>query len=532
MLQQGKKENITSNRALFSVLLMYMVSGLVIGFFVFVHADVFFFSLIASSYTFALIALAVITESGNVIFNDSEPDIIGHLPITSRTLFAAKTLNLFLFALLLSAAVNFFPTIFGIWATDSSLLFIFAHIVSSFLVSVFATVLVVTSYGLLMRYVDKEKFNNIIAYAQTALTIIFILSYQLLPRLMERFESNFAEVSDKYVYYFLVYPPAWFSGLTLVLMGKVNGFSLALAAIGLLMSGVVGFIALRKIATGYSSFVSRLAFDSSPTVDSKAKIFRSKRALNRAGKLARIKTLWLRNPVERAVFDLVSSYIKRDREIKVRLYPTFAYFIIFPFLGLFSNEFSDPFFNNSYAFALLGGAMIAFVMMSAIEVLLFSEHYTAAYIFRVAPIKSLSYIHRGLRKAAFLYFAIPGATILFLFYSIIWRNPWHATLIIAPWIIIAPSFAMFSFLRREIVPLSRKYQKGQQSARSIAIFLVNSLCLLFVGILQNLAIGGRITYWAFLLLIMFASLAIYLLLRWMSGESRPLTPSTNLFDSE
>jgi hypothetical protein len=535
-LQQGKKENVTSNRALFSVLLMYMVSGLAIGFFAFVRADVFFFSLIASSLTFALIALAVITESGNVIFNENEPDIIGHLPITSRTLFAAKTLNLFLFALLLAAAVNLFPTIFGIWALGSSPLFIFAHLVSAFLVSVFATMLVVTSYGLLMRYVDKEKFNNIIAYAQTALTIVFILSYQLLPRLMDRFELNFAEASGKYFYYLLFYPPAWFSGLTLVLMGNLNGVTLGLAGIAILMLGVVSFIALKKIAGGYSSFVSRLAFDSPTAVQAKAKTAApevERAAVSELRGFEKIKALWLRDPVERAVFDLVFSYIKRDREIKVRLYPTFAYFIVFPLLGLFSKELSDPFFDNHFTFgALVGGAMIAFVMMSATEVLLFSEHYAAAYIFRVAPIKSLSSIHKGVRKAAFLYFAIPGAALLLVLYSIIWRNPWHALLIITPWVVIAPAFAMFSFIRREIVPLSRKYQKGQQSARSMAIFFINSFCLMFVGVIQNLAIRRVIAYWVFMLLIVFIALAIYGVLRLISGESRPLAPATNLGDGE
>ncbi|MEW6131316.1 MAG: hypothetical protein AB1757_30080 [Acidobacteriota bacterium] len=532
--QQGK-ETFTSNRALLSILLMYVLSGLIIGFFVLTGADVFLFSLIASSYTFALIALAVITESGNVIFNENEPDIIGHLPITSRTLFVAKTLNLFLFALLLATAVNFFPTIFGVWARGSSVAFVFAHIVSAFLIAVFATVLVVTSYGLLMRYVDKEKFNNIIAYAQTALTILFILSYQLLPRLMDKFQININQASRDYFYYYLLYPPAWFVGLTLLLMGKVNTFSLALTLTGLLILSIVGFIALRKIAGGYATFVSRLAFDSSNYVEVKPQPFRSAAEavqLSRAEKFGKIKALFLRYPVERAVFDLVASYIKRDREIKIRLYPTFAYFIIFPLLGLISEELSDPFYNTSYTFgALVGGAMISFVMMSAIEVLLFSEHYQAAYIFRVAPVENLSHIHQGLRKATFIYFGLPGAVILFLLYALIWRNALHAFLIIAPWVMLAPSLAMLSFLRREILPLSRKYQKGQQSARSMIIFFANSICLVVVGVAQNFAILGVISYWIFLPGVFIGSLLIYLFLRLLSGETRPLTPAINLFDS-
>src|SRR5262249_6013502 len=155
--------------------------------------------------------------------------------------------------------------------------------------------------------------------------------------------------------------------------------------------------------------------------------------------------------------------------------------------------------------------MIPFVTLSAIEVILFSEHYQAAYIFHVAPIADLSAIHSGLRKAMLFYFALPGALVLFALYAILWRNPLHAYLIILPWVILTPAMIMVSFIRRELLPLSRKYQKGQQSARAIIVFFGNFSGLMVIGFAQTLAITGVIPYWLFVLSITGFSLLLYFL---------------------
>src|SRR5215475_1483148 len=142
VFRQGKSEFISSNRAVLSMLFFYVMTGFIIGISIFTIPDLFFYSTLATSFTLMLVALSIVAESGNVIFNESEADVLGHLPLHSRTLFAAKAVNLFLFALLLATAVNLIPILFGAFAGGAGPLFILAHAISICLVSMFAAALV------------------------------------------------------------------------------------------------------------------------------------------------------------------------------------------------------------------------------------------------------------------------------------------------------------------------------------------------------------------------------------------------------
>ena len=520
-LQQGRTEYVTSNSAVLSLLGLYLLTGLFISLAAF-FATALSFSILMVSYTFFIVALTIIAESGNVIFNESETDILGHLPLSSRTLFAAKVLNLFSFTALLAVAVNFFPMLFGVWATGSNLLFPVGHLLAALGVSVFSASLVISGYGLLIRYVDKERFNNIVAYSQAALTIFFILGYQLMPRLMDTQGGGFVEANPGY---FLLFPPAWFSGFAMLVMGRVDGFSLLLAALALVSLAFVTTLAMRKVSAGYSGFVSRLASDSGR---------HEGRAAARPSLLGRVKPVILRNPAERAVFDLVSTYLKRDREVKVRFYPTFADLLMFPVIGYFSAGLPDPFTDlaeESNFQTLAGAAMIPFLAMTAVETLIFSEHYRATYIFRVAPVARLRDVHAGVRKAIFVYVAVPGAMALTLLYAVLWQNPVHALLVTLPWLLLTPVMMLIPFMRRQRLPLSRKYQKGQQSARSIFLMMAVFFVLLFIGGMQSRSFDGQPSYPLFLAgFLLLASLA-YLILRRLNGESAPLSRLTESSDN-
>src|SRR5581483_11328139 len=119
-MQFSAREYVRGNAALLTLLGMYVFTGLMMGGMVFFSdIDALHFSIIIHTFTLFIVALAMLAESGNVIFNEREADILGHLPISSRTYFAAKLLNLFLFTGLLAAAANLFPAIFGVRAAGA-----------------------------------------------------------------------------------------------------------------------------------------------------------------------------------------------------------------------------------------------------------------------------------------------------------------------------------------------------------------------------------------------------------------------------
>jgi ABC-2 type transport system permease protein len=527
-MQFGAREYVRSNLALMAVVGMYLFFGFILGTIVFTaELDVFHYSIIVLTFTIFIVALAIVSESGNVIFNETEADVLGHLPLGPRTYFAAKVLNLFLFTLLLAASANLFPAITGIWTIGSNPLFILAHAISASLVALFATAIVVTSYGLLMRYVSKDRFDNIVTYSQVTLMLFFMFGFQILPRVLGTDSLSFA---PGFHWYYLLYPPAWFSGTTLILIGHFELSSIALAMLAILSLMTLGAVAFRKVAGGYSSFVSQLAYSEG---EAKAGSGRDESQPITHGLLQSIKSLLLYTPAERAVFELVSIYLRRNREIKVRLYPSLAYFIFFPLLAIFTEGLPDPFnHRSSGGYSLMGAVMICFVSLTAIEGLVFSEHFPAGYIYRVAPIKSLGQIHSGFRKAVLLWVALPGFGVLMALYSIIWQNPLHAILLLIPWIIMTPTVLMLPFLLRETLPLSRKYQKGQQTARNLSIAIFSMVALSIVAGIQIIAITGRVPlldvgfpYWLFILLIIFMSALSHLALRALSGEMKPIRPS-------
>jgi hypothetical protein len=532
-MQFGAREYVRSNAALLMLTGMYVLFGFLMGAVVFATPlDVFHYSTFIHTFTLLVVALAILAESGNVIFSEKETDVLGHLPIGSRTYFAAKVLNLFLFTLLLAAAANLFPALLGVWAIDANWMFGLAHAFASALVALFATALIVVSYGLLMRFVSRERFDNIITYSQVALILFFMLGFQILPRVLG---ANAMYFTPGFRWYYLLYPPAWFAGVTEILVGHVEPRWLVFAGLAMVVLVALGAVALRKVARDYASFVSSLAYSESATAStprgSRAAGLRAEASVTSAW-----KRLFLANTTERAVFELVSTYLRRNREVKVRLYPSLAYFIFIPLLAVLTEGLPDPFAQEGLrTYPLMGALMICYVALTAIEGMIFSEHHPAAYIYRVAPVETLGDIHNGFRKAVMVWIALPGFAMVFGLYAILWRNPLHAALVLLPWMFITPAVLLVPFLGREALPLARKYQKGQQTARNFAVFLFCFLGLSVVAVIQVIAIIGRVPvirtsfpYWIFLLLAALGSGVLYVLLRLLSGEANPVAPSDQM----
>lgn len=521
-MQPTRAEYLISNWALLAMLGIYMLVGLGFSALVFTGVDVLIFTVMGISYTLLIVVLSALAESVNVILNEPERDVLGHLPVSPRTHFAAKVLNLVCFTLVLTAAANLFPAFSGAWAEGSSWLFTPFYTLAAGLAAVFGTSFVAVSYGLLMRYVSKERFDNIVAYSQAALAVSILLGYQLLPYLLRGNEYPSGGLRPLY----FLYPPAWFSAITMIGLGRVTVEMALLAVMALISLALVGGIALRRVSASYSSATLEQAYGGrgakeraiDPAATPRSSAGSASLSVRRVFRAA-----WLRNSTEAAVFDMVGFYLRRNREIKVRLYPSFAYFLLLPLIAVFDEGLADPFVGGGSAFhALLAAAMIVFVALTAIEGLAFSEHYHAAYIFRVAPVRTVGEIHGGVRKAVLAYVVLPAFGLLAIIYTVAWGSAAHALLTVAPWIAVTPTALLIPFSFREILPLARRYQKGQQSARNIGLLVVSMAALSVVAAAQVLALNDYVPYWAFLIAVVLGSTLAFSLIRRLIGESRPV----------
>ena len=525
-LRFGKTEAVIGNKAVLFLSGVYIFMGLVIGIAdVTMQIDVFGYCVILLSFTMFVTALSVIAESSNVIFNDTEIDVIGHMPVNDRTLFLAKGLSLLAFSLVIGLSFNLFPSVLGIWAVRSGLLFCIIHPITAVLVSVFATSLALVSYGVLMRLAGKERFDSIVTYSQIVLTLIFMFGYQIMPRLLG---ATGLSISSDIRWFHLLYPPAWYAGLTMSVLGHASPIVLALAACGLFAVTALAYAAVRKVSTGYSASLSKLTYDST-----KERTNQNKRRLegihSERSIVTLLKNLLLRKPVERAVFSLVTAYFTRNREIKIRVYPTLSYFIVFPLMGAFSEKLNGA---MSTFWILMGAAMVPLVGLTAIEALAFCEHYPAAHIFRITPVAHLGEIHSGLRKAAAICTVLPCFGIILILFWVVFHSWITAVLLIIPWLAVTPTILMLPFFFKEVISLAKRYRKGEQSARIQVLALLSFIILGTLVGLQTAAFRSTFPYWIFVVTSVIVSPISYLAARSLSRESRPLIPSESSLDSD
>src|SRR5258708_12558970 len=98
-------------RSLIFVLVMYAFVGLMTGIAA-SQLDVFTYAVLVHSMTFFVVGMAVTSESGDILFNANESDVLVHRPIHPRTLLLAKAINLVAFTLILAPAFTLFPPFF------------------------------------------------------------------------------------------------------------------------------------------------------------------------------------------------------------------------------------------------------------------------------------------------------------------------------------------------------------------------------------------------------------------------------------
>jgi ABC-2 type transport system permease protein len=450
-------------RSLFFVLGMYVFMGLMNSLLLLtIHLDLFTFTVILHSMTFFVVGMALTAESGDILFNVNESDVLVHRPIHPRTLLLAKSLNLIAFALLLAFALNLFPTFFGMYASGAQPWFPLVHLISIILLCVFCAAMVVCAYGFVIKFFDREKFDNFAAWSQVGMSLLFIVGYQVVPRLLRQFDGLTLE---PYARYLLPLPPAWFAGIDSSVAGTrmVTGI-LPLAVCGLLVTAALAYIAIGRLAPSYGEGLTRLS-------ETRTRAPKRARSRPRSTSIRNpILRWWLRDPVERWSFRLTAVYMRRDRDVKLRLYPSLSVFLMFPMIGLLERGT-----HFATVAPLITVWMLGTMPMSALETLRMSSHYAAADIFAIAPLASAAPIFHGVRKATIYYLLVPAVCLAGLAFVFLAQSGRDALLLAAPGLIVIPTMSLLPGLGDTYLPLSRPAARGDQSSRNIVLMLLSMI---------------------------------------------------------
>jgi ABC-2 type transport system permease protein len=481
-----KKQTVPKSVAqkLWLTLLAYAAFGLfTLGF---MGQPVFALSIYLHAMTFVFLGLFIGSSAGEILFNKDEADILLHRPINPGALLWAKIRVLVEVSLWLAFALNLVGFGVGFFAAKNRWLYPIAHLISITLQAVFCTGCVVMVYQLCLRWSGRERLDGLMTTAQIVVSVAMVLAGQILPQVM--FRGHRFHSFDAKSWWIALLPPAWFAGFDDALAGSGTKVSWILAAAALVITALVAWIAFGKLAQDYESGLQKLNEGFSSSTRKRT----ARRWIDRLTDLPPIRW-WLRDPVSRASFMLTAAYLTRDREMKLRLYPSIAPILVLPFIIFLhqnGHQHDTSVGGFSVAFA---GAYAGLVPLLAINLLQYSQQWQASDIFRAAPMRGPASLCNGARRAVLCILALPP---LAMFGLIVYmaHHQGSELLLLIPGIILLPIYTLIPSLRGEAVPLSRPSEEAKSASRGLEVMAVVVVSVV-ISLLASLALSVGLFWW-------------------------------------
>lgn len=464
-------------------------------------ADAFTYALVTQLVTWTMCGLSLTAEAGDALFSPTEPDTIGHRPVAADAVLAAKVTVLFAFAAALAFAQNLLPTIAialreSLWAAG-------VHLGVVALGVGLITVVVTIVYGIAARLVPRERFDDVAAWSQIALAIVFVALALVTPRSALREGAVHIDPSG---WLLLGLAPAWFAGLeTLLATGAREVLHLAAAA-----AVAVGGLLLVLRGPVLGRLAAALAF------------VQGDRGGRRVGALPTGEgwplRVWVRDPVERAAFRLATAYLRRDRDVRLRLRPSLVVFAILPLAGLVMEERQGGFLAPLVSVCLLG--MVPGVALEALRI---SSHPSASELFAHVPIAGTVRVFHGVRKAA-IWYVLPAFGLAIAIALVVVPR---GLVLAVPGVLALPVFSLIPGLFGAYVPLALPKGRGRQAIAN-AVLLAASTGLLGVLVHMTLLASRQSQLVALYIGELVVLLGVDRLLRYVVTRRSLTTPGTSL----
>jgi len=415
-----------------------------------------------------MVVFQMVMTAGSVLFNKEEAEILLHRPVLPRELLHAKVFVLCGVSAILAGALNLPGMIAGIWLKDAHWWFPLAHAFSLLLMIVFSAGALVVVYQACLRWFGRERLDGMMTTMQTLLTVVMVAgsqSYRFVGRM------NLSHLS--HAWWLAALPPVWFASLDAILSERHWPPLLLIPAVaGVAATFIVGWLGFHRLAASYGDGLMLLNESGGSTSTRQT----GSRWLRHIVKIPPL-SWWLRNPVEKQSFLLTAAYLFRDRETKLRLYPSMSQVIVMPLVFLYSGAGSGGW---EIAFA---GMYLGWLPLQVMQMLEFSEHWRASDLFRFTPYGRWQPLYHGARKAGLALLAFPALLVL-AGIIILFKRFDTRLLLLLPGVVILPVWSLVPGIMETWLPLSKPFDaktQGQRGCITMAIVMGTSAGLSYLA---------------------------------------------------
>lgn len=408
MLSMGQT---SSKNTYYYALVIYLIFGFLASILIYAVPSVVIAMTFIFSYVMLMSIMILITDFSSVLLDTSDNSIILPRPISSKTLLAARITHIVLYIGLLTFALSL-GSIIAVIITYG-----FAGIVSFLLALLLCILLAVTItnalYLLIMRYTSEEKLKNTINYLQIIMTVLFMGSYQLMPRLIGTVDA--LETSFTFDWWTYLIPPIWFSATVEAFETfQFDGTHLLFILLALVVPVLSVYYVSRFLAPLFSEKIQDMGTESHV----KPKTVQNKKTWSDT-----IGEKITTSGPERSGYSLTAKAISRDRKLKLKLYPAIGYFIVLAFVFLFKyNDDSSTVLeglreSKSYLILIY---FSSFILYAALFEISYSDNFKSSWVFFSSPVHQPGFILKGALKALLINLFAPIYLGISIFALAIW----------------------------------------------------------------------------------------------------------------
>lgn len=362
------------------------------------------------SYIMAMVAMTLITDFSSILLDTSDNTIILPRPVDSRTLFAARITHILLYLTQITIGLSVIPA-FIVMLKYGAIIFLLFLVLT--VLSVITSLFITNAFYLLvLRFTNEEKLKNVINYFQIVMAILVMGGYQILPRMAGK--MDWLEYTFEIQWWNFFAPPVWMAAaMETFYLNLYDRGHLALTVCAFIIP-LAGFYLVNQYLTPV--FARKLGVIGVETKTQKTKT-------ESTGLVTRISGWITVSALERAAFEVIYHILGRDRKIKLKIYPTFGYVIVFAVIFTFRGK--DDFVSTwntlpdtQYHLLMLYFAFM--ILQVAFHELPYSDDFKASWVYFSTPVQRPGEILTGTFKAVLIRLFLPGYTLISFVVLAIW----------------------------------------------------------------------------------------------------------------
>ncbi|MBA3036808.1 MAG: hypothetical protein FP814_09980 [Desulfobacterium sp.] len=465
-----------------------VLSVALLFFFIRIKSTLFLALVLSGALSMAFVGMQVLLVFIHSLISPDDYEIIGPRPVSSKTLYVAKVLLLFIFTGILTASQAIIPTIVVTIIYQNPWLVLIIPVV--FLISnITGASILIVMYTLALKLISQKRLELFFGIIPLGMMVIFY-SMSLLLSDFEQLLNH----TDTSALWLKFLPTYWLTGwYRLIFDGWSWPTAVGTAAVYLFAYFLARSV-LKYLSPEYGEYLSRTR-----TI----KEIQPKRKIPSA-----LTQLWHRITgfEDRAVALLIKAEFSHDNHFRLNV-------LCFIAMGIFVTlddgaTFVDPFIGGTLKERMSG--FFLYWMMLLLPMVIYAEvlksnSWQGAWIFHASPANRLKLV-TATKRLSILFFYLPACITLATILSFFFHNVWHAIAHSVFIFVIGLVGMTLAIISRTRLPFASAHANSEFSTE-IAIMMVASFPLLVVlffgyGSITGWAIMTSVAYILFRLLVL------------------------------